>query len=198
MSSMEANQTPSVEDEEIIEKLKQGEPIAITTLYNNYFDRVYCMVFNRVGRDREAAQDVVQEIFLAASKAAKKFDARSTLYTWLYSIAYRKIADYYRRRERDIKRHNEAKTTYAMEVAQNSTETFAVDAADSEKMNRLVQETLSNLPVHYREVLLLKYVEELSVVEIGQVMNRSPKSVEGLLTRARKELKDNLALSNEG
>jgi DNA-directed RNA polymerase specialized sigma24 family protein len=47
-------------------------------------------------------------------------------------------------------------------------------------------------------VLILKYVEEMPVAEISQVMGRSPKSVEGLLTRARRELRDRLAAQNEG
>ena len=196
---MEANQDLSAEDKSIIEKLKQSKPVAITALYNTYFDRVYSMVFNRVGKDREVAQDIVQETFLAASKSAGRFNGRSKVYTWLYSIAYRKIVDFYRQRERDIKRNNEAQDNYAVEMAQTQgNEASAAATVESEEMNRLVQDTLTGLPVHYREVLLLKYVEEMSVVEIGQIMKRSPKSVEGLLTRARKELRDRLALQNEG
>jgi len=51
---------------------------------------------------------------------------------------------------------------------------------------------LAELPDDYQEVLVLKYLEDMPVLEISQAMGRSPKSVEGLLSRARKALRANL------
>ena len=196
MSDIETgNNGSTAEDNAIIEKLKRGEPVAVTEPYTTYFYHVFAMVYNRVDRDRDAAQDIVQETFLAASKSLGKFNGRSKLYTWLYSIAYKKLVDYYRRRKREAKRQNEVRENYAVEAAQASGDGSTVE---SEEEARVVRETMSDLPMHYREVLLLKYVEEMSVVEIGQIMGRSSKSVEGLLSRARKELRDKLAIRNEG
>jgi RNA polymerase sigma-70 factor (ECF subfamily) len=62
----------------------------------------------------------------------------------------------------------------------------------------VVNEALTKLPCDYRQVLILKYVEELSVQEISQIMDRSPKSIEGLLTRSRKALQTQLAGLREG
>ena len=55
-----------------------------------------------------------------------------------------------------------------------------------------VAEAIAALPLDYRQVLLFKYVEEMNVIEISQVMKRSPKAIDGLLTRARKLFKRNL------
>lgn len=54
------------------------------------------------------------------------------------------------------------------------------------------------LPSDYRQTLVLKYVEEMPVAEISQVMKRSPKSIEGLLTRAKKALRHNIEGNREG
>ena len=134
MNTAEANQGASAEEKEIIAKLKHGEPMAITELYNTYVDRVYSMVLNRLDRDRDAAQDIVQETFLAASKSAGRFDGRSKVSTWLYSIAYKKIADFYRRRKREVRRQSEAQDNYAVEMAQSpGDEALDAGAVESER-----------------------------------------------------------------
>ena len=185
-----------MEDEKLIEKLKNGDPAAVMELYTGYADRIYSLVYNQLDGDRDAAQDIVQETFLAASKSAKKFRGQSKVYTWLYSIAHKKIADFYRRRNREAKYQTVSSDSQIESSA--SSEPPVTEILEAEEKSRTVQETLANLPLHYKQVLLLKYVEEMPVTEISQVMARSPKSVEGLLTRARKELRERLAAENEG
>jgi len=192
MSDTEISGSASnIEDKELVDKLKRREPTAVVELYNAYFDRIYWLVFSQVAGDREAAQDIVQETFLAAFKSAGRFHGRSKVYTWLYSIANKKVADFYRRRKREAKHKAES-------LENHPSEPQPAGAAESEETHRVIQQTLSSLPLHYKQVLLLKYVEEMPVSEIGQVMGRSPKSVEGLLTRARRELRDKLTAQNEG
>ena len=185
-----------MEDSKLIEKLKSGDSEAVVELYTAYADRIYSLVFNQVDRNRDAAQDIVQETFLAASKSASKFHGRSKVYTWLYSIAHRKVADFYRRKKREARYQTESSDGH-IDLGSGG-EPLVTEIMEAEEKNRSIQETLSSLPLHYKEVLILKYVEEMPVAEISQVMGRSPKSVEGLLTRARRELRDRLAAQNEG
>jgi RNA polymerase sigma-70 factor (ECF subfamily) len=180
-----------IDDKELVDKLKRREPAAAVDLCNAYFDRIYWLVFNQVDGDRDAAQDITQETFLAAFKSVDRFRGHSKVYTWLYSIANRKVADFYRRRKREVKRQADPLES---QVAEPQTE----GTAESEETQRAIQETLSCLPLHYKQVLLLKYVEEMPVAEICQVMGRSAKSVEGLLTRARREMRNQLKTQNEG
>jgi RNA polymerase sigma-70 factor (ECF subfamily) len=185
-----------MEDSKLVEKLKSGDSEAVVELYTTYADRIYSLVFNQVDRNRDAAQDIVQETFLAASKSASKFHGRSKVYTWLYSIAHRKVADFYRRKKREARYQTESSDGHI--DPGSGGEPLVTEIMEAEEKNRFIQGTLSSLPLHYKEVLILKYVEEMPVAEISQVMGRSPKSVEGLLTRARRELRDRLAAQNEG
>lgn len=200
MSSTEmTDSSPGAEDAELVGRLRRGEPAAVVELYNAYFDRIYSLVFNQVDGDADVTQDIVQETFLAALKSAGRFHGRSKVYTWLYSIASKKVADFYRRRKREAKHRSEPPSKYAVEPGQISDIALPVPGTvESEETRRAVQETLSCLPLHYKQVLLLKYVEEMPVLEISKVMRRSPKSIEGLLTRARKELRGRLTVQNEG
>jgi len=94
-----------VQEAELVARLRQGDRDALEQLYLRYFDRLYSLVFHQVGRNKSAAEDIVQEVFLAAFKSAAKFRGHSTFYTWLCSIAYHKITDFYRQQvQRD--KHN--------------------------------------------------------------------------------------------
>ncbi|MBN2098921.1 MAG: RNA polymerase sigma factor [Dehalococcoidia bacterium] len=190
---------PVEQDAEMLKRLHDGDRTAMAELYDRYFDRVYSLVFNQVDRNRDVAEDIVQETFLAALKSAKSFRGRSSAYTWLCSIAYHKVADHYRRQSRERKRMVSGVDVDTVDVSENPGGQPQPDSLiESAETRQVVSEALSKLPWDYRQVLILKYVEELSVQEISQIMDRSPKSIEGLLTRSRKALQTQLAGLREG
>ncbi len=184
---------------ELVARLRQGDTAALEQLYQRYFDRLYSLVFHQVDRNQDIAEDIVQETFLAVLNSVGKFRGQSKLYTWLCSIAYHKIADFYRRQEREARQGKQPASTGAIELEQiRDSELIAPDMIESEETHHMVEQALLSLPFDYRQVLILKYVEEMSVLEISQIMRRSPKSVEGLLSRARKALRASLAQPDEG
>jgi len=193
--AIEARQAREAIEAELVGRLKSGAPDAVEQMYNAYVDRVYSLVFNQVDRDHEAAQDIVQETFLAAVKSVKYFQGRSSIFTWLCSIANRKVADFYRRKKRETKH----RVDYSIDIEQVQDRSESVASlVESGEFSEVIRQALFILPLHYRQVLIMKYVEGIPVSEIGEIMGRSPKSVEGLLTRARKELQDKLATQSEG
>jgi RNA polymerase sigma-70 factor, ECF subfamily len=191
--------SPLGQDADMLKRLHDGDRTAMAELYDRYFDRVYSLVFNQVDRNRDVAEDIVQETFLAALKSAKSFKGRSSAYTWLCSIAYHKVADHYRRQSRERKRMVSGVDVDTVDVSDNPGRQPQPDSLiESAETRQVVNEALAKLPWDYRQVLILKYVEELSVQEISQIMDRSPKSIEGLLTRSRKALQTQLAGLREG
>lgn len=155
-------------------------------MYASYVSSIYRSVFNQVDRNQQVAQDIVQDIFVVAIESAKSYQGRSTVYTWLYSIAHKKVADYYRKKKLDSKyfgqyQHNSEKLLETL--------IDPVDMESSSLAKTYLQEMLQRMPLHYRQVLLLKYIDKMTVVEIAVIMRKSVKSVEGVLTRAREELK---------
>jgi len=190
---------PLEQDADMLKRLHDGDRTAMAELYDRYFDRVYSLVFNQVDRNRDVAEDIVQETFLAALKSAKSFKGRSSAYTWLCSIAYHKVADHYRRQSRERKRMVSGIDVDTVDVSDNPGRQPQPDSLiESAETRQVVNEALAKLPWDYRQVLILKYVEELSVQEISQIMDRSPKSIEGLLTRSRKALQTQLSGLREG
>ncbi len=172
------------DDLELLKRIEKGDNNAVTELYNTYVDRLYALIFNQVDRDRETAQEILQETFFAAVRSARKFRGKSKLFTWLCAIANKKVADYYRHKKRETSQ----RVTYDVESnGIQDTKEDVISIIESKESGRAIRKILFSMPIHYRQVLLLKYVERLHVSEISEVMERSPKSVEGLLARARKE-----------
>ena len=176
---------------ELAKELRERKSDAITQLYNTYVDRVYSLVYNQVDCDRDTAEEIVQETFYAAIKSASSFQGRSGLLTWLCSIANNKVADHYRRK----KRETDKKVMYAEYAQQNGHGHDVTTAVESMENVESVKKALSALPLHYKQVLILKYVEGFSLSDISQMMLRSQKSVEGLITRARREMQDRLGVA---
>jgi len=190
--------TSQTYETELVEKLCSGDSIAMEQFYNSYRNRLYSLVFEQVGRDQAVAEDLVQEIFLAALGSLDKFRGDSQLYTWLHSIAFHKINDFYRRQAREPKPEKSPPSIDAMRLEQTGdNEPVTLSVMESEETRHAVQQALVDLPRDYRKVLVLKYLEDMPVLEISHVMGRSPKSVEGLLSRARKALRANLAENDQ-
>ena len=178
-----------VDEASLIKRVSLADPEAVTEFYNIFIDRVYSSVFNQVGRDHEVTQDIVQDIFLGAVKAAKNFKGNSKLYTWISSIAHKKVVDYYRSKNRI--RQIQFDSNIDIESIEDKMITHADPTMTTNDM-QMIRQALDSLPIHYKQALMLKYIDEMSVEEIGITMNRTSKSIEGLLSRARKTLKEYL------
>jgi len=124
----------------------------------------------------EDAEDVLGETMIAAVRSLKDFDGRASLSTFVFSLAYRKIADFWRKRQ---------ETEALVEHQQSPL------GVSSESME--FAEVLDQLPELSKQVLILRYHVGLSVGEIAQVIDRSYKGTESLLSRSRQQLRDVMA-----
>jgi RNA polymerase sigma-70 factor (ECF subfamily) len=183
----------------LLRRLHSGDPAAVADVYEIYFDRLYSLVFNQVGRRADIAEGIVQGTFLAAMKSAKKSRGQSSVYTWLCSIAYHKVADHYRRQSREHKHIMTGADVDAMNVGDDSGRQPQPESlVNSEPTHQTINLALEEMPWQYRQVLILKYVEGMSVQEIGQIMNLAPKAIEGILTWCRRALQTHLKEVREG
>jgi len=191
--------TTQAQEAKLVSRLRQGDGDALQQLYLRYVDRLYSLIFHQVGRNKAVAEDIVQETFIAALNSAGKFRGHSQFYTWLCSIAHHKITDFYRQQGRQNKHAEPPSKIAAKEIEQIAeSEPTILSKIESQETQQTVEQALSRLPLDYRQALLFKYVEQMPVSEISLVMRRTPKSVEGLLTRARQTLRATLVKSGEG
>jgi RNA polymerase sigma-70 factor (ECF subfamily) len=184
-------------ENKLIEKLQSGDGAAMAEFYNLYRNRLYSVILDQVDRDEAIAEDLVQEVFLAALSSLDKFRGDSQLYTWLRSIALHKINDFYRHQARQPKSRESSTDCNDLELEQTrANEPATHTVMEDEEVRQSVHQALADLPQDYQEVLVLKYLRDMPVLAISQIMGRSPKSVEGLLSRARKAMRENLESNN--
>jgi RNA polymerase sigma-70 factor (ECF subfamily) len=192
-----AGSTAQSYETKLVEQLRSGDSAAMEEFYTAYRSRLYSLILEQVDRDEAVAEDLVQDVFLAALASLDRFRGDSQLYTWLRSIAFHKINDYYRhqaRRPEPKKSPHDFDVTELEQIGDNQPATST--QMESEEARQSVHQALADLPQDYQEVLVLKYLKDMPVLAISQIMGRSPKSVEGLLSRARKAMRDNLESSN--
>ncbi len=170
-------------ERQLTTRLTQGDPAAVVELVERYADDVYRFVYHQVGGIAQDAEDIVQETFMAALNAIHRFRGDSKLRTWLFSIAAHKVADLRRR----IRRRPEIVSQDAATSLQ-AEDPPPEQAVEHLEARQRVHQALLQLPPHYRTALVLKYVQDMRVREIGRVMQRSEKSVESILVRARRLL----------
>ncbi|MFT7667334.1 MAG: RNA polymerase sigma-70 factor (ECF subfamily) [Planctomycetota bacterium] len=176
-----------IDDALLRDAILSGDRQAAEGLFRRQLEPLYEFVHYRVGRDRAMAEDVVQDTFLAAFEGLSRFDARSSLHTWLCGIARNKI----REQRRKLK---PVPIADVLEAADGDIDSIleGIDreplpdwVIEHEETAELVGATLSSLPPDYREALVAKYVDGLSVAEIGSRGGKSEKAAESTLTRAR-------------
>ncbi len=152
-------------------------------LYDRHLREVYRYVSRRISR-KEDAEDITAEVFHAAFRCLSKLQSTDNPRVWLLGIARRKIVDHLRRNSRQRELLNTDLPDSALdrfESAQGNPEPEA-RRAESRHMIRLLMNKLSE---DHREALLLQYVEDLSIAEVAQVMDRSLPATNSLLQRAR-------------
>jgi RNA polymerase sigma-70 factor (ECF subfamily) len=159
----------------------QRDRVAFGALYRRYLDRVYGYAYYLLG-DHHDAEDATERTFVAALAAIDGFrDTGSTFRAWLFRIAHNELANTLRARGRDRTGPLDAgpESGDAADLLQDLTR--AEDA-------RRVRRALDRLAEDRRQVLVLRFVDELSAREIGEVLERSAGAVRVLQHRALRDL----------
>ncbi|MGI9606541.1 MAG: RNA polymerase sigma factor [Acidimicrobiales bacterium] len=148
-------------------------PLSYAQVYDAHVETVYRYVHRRC-QDHSLAEDVTQDTFMTAIRAND--DPGAITIGWLITVARNRLFDVLRRQTR-----YEEKLRL---VADNTAGTGEVDIAERLR----VESALAVLPMQYRLVLTLHYINGMTVRAIAEELDQSMKSVEGLVTRARREL----------
>lgn len=162
---------------------KEARERRFISIYRKHVDEVYQYVLLRTGFDVPLAEDLTQDIFLDVFKGLWGFKGLSSEKTWIFKIAQNKLFDYYRRQysqKTEILPLDDQLSDQLSDPKQNIDTCMQVTFE-----NRQVRECLSQLPKQYQILLSLKYIEESSVKQIARIVDKSPKSVESMLGRAR-------------
>lgn len=186
-----------MEERQLVRLAQEGSPAAYEELVRKYQPKVFSMALSFT-RNREAADDVAQEVFLKAYLALPRFHGKSEFGTWLYRISINHIRDFLRKKGRA----KEVSLEDVREISFSDKEQTeqAEQEREIEARRGLVQRSVQGLPEKYRVILTLRDIQGLAYEEISRVLHLSPGTVDSRLHRARRLLRHKLApyLSGEG
>jgi RNA polymerase sigma-70 factor (ECF subfamily) len=148
---------------------------ALLSLYDVALPEVYGYLHRRC-RNRAVAEDLTTDVFLGAVESINRLVVADVTVAWLIGIARHKLADHWRRVERDERR-----------LQAIGAETDADDDPWDAQLDVLTaRDVLGELGGHHRAALTLRYVDDLPVPEVADVLGRSVQATEALLVRARR------------
>ncbi len=179
-----------MDEKELIRRSQEGDGEAFGQLIERYKSKVFNLAYGMIG-DRSEADDLAQEVFIKAYYALPKFQFRSEFGTWLYRIAINHVRDYLRKNRHrldEVSIHELGETLPA--AADSSLEERQL--ADRRRL--LVQTALRRLPDKYQAILVLRDMQGMPYDEIARILGISPGTVDSRLHRARKKLREKLAV----
>lgn len=160
----------------LIKRAQEGDETAFADLVHLYARRLYRFLRGR-GSEANDAEDIVQETFIKAHRALRRYDSRYAFSTWLYTIARREAVSLYRRNRQAV-----AFEPLSPMLAATESET---EKPDSENIWPRARRILGEREY---EILWLRYGEDLSVKDAAGVMDVTPTHAGVILHRARKRL----------
>jgi RNA polymerase sigma-70 factor, ECF subfamily len=160
------------EEESLILRAKQHDPVALTQLYEENFDRIYRYIALKIG-DRTEAEDMTQQVFLNAIQSIASYKWQGMPFSsWLYRIAHNQIVDHLRKKSKRI-------IVPLDDSMPGHTDDPKHWAEQKLEIEEIVIATRKLTPAQ-QEVISLRFAGELSVAEVARTMGKSEGAVKAL------------------
>jgi len=178
------------DDKELIANYLNGQDEILPYLINRHLKSVYRFVFGLV-QDESVAEDLTQDVFIKVWRKLKSFNSKYSFKTWLFTIARNTTTDYLRKRKEfvfsdfDDKDDSNVILDTLADDALLADEVFA-QAQDLDKFSKV----LGEMPSLYKEVLILKYSNDLTLEEISTILKRPIETVKSQHRRGLLHLKE--------
>jgi RNA polymerase sigma-70 factor (ECF subfamily) len=178
-----------VSESDLLQKIQDGDPRAFDDFVNLYGDRIYGFGLRMCG-EREDARDIAQETFIKAFESLKTLKEPKALKSWLYRVASN--ACLMKRRKGKFEPKKELSLDDLMPRDADSAAFEIPDDSDApddslarNEIRRTVRDAIRSLPPHYRIVLLLRDIEQLTTREVAEALELPETTIKMRLHRAR-------------
>lgn len=174
-------------DTELFERVKGGDDEAFRVLVERHSRAIYRSAYRITGNSADA-DDVVQETFLRAYRAAATFDARATFTTWLHRIAINCSLDLIDSRKRRDGRIDDAEDLSFVASTAATPDRIALGT----EMQRAIAAAMAGLTGNERTAFVLRHFEGMPLEEIGQILGTRLNATKNTVFRAVKKLRQQL------
>ncbi|MBD3179458.1 MAG: sigma-70 family RNA polymerase sigma factor [Candidatus Latescibacteria bacterium] len=180
-----------IDDAELMERTAAGDSEAFSLIVERYSGQMYNFFIRSTG-SREDAEDLLQNLFLALYRSARRYRKTASFRTYIYRIASNMLVSHYRRSRKLLSVDSGDEDKKGIDLPDHSA------AADPERSTRLSQleegfsRALADLPVETAAALELRVKSGFSYREIAEIMDKSLPAVESMIFRGRKFLAERM------
>ncbi|XKH49613.1 RNA polymerase sigma factor SigW [Chryseomicrobium palamuruense] len=177
-----------------IKQVLNGNQDAYTEIVDLYQARLYQVCYRMLGNKHEA-EDITQEAFLRAFINLHSFDQKRKFSTWIFRIATNLCIDRIRKKKPDYHLDAQVPGTDGLDMYSQvaASEALPVEQLEKMEMQERVQYEISRLPDKYRSVIVLKYMEELPLQEISEILDLPLGTVKTRIHRGREALRKQMS-----
>ena len=180
VSTKKTSASAALSDSQLIALyLQEQDARYFSQLYRRYAGKVFAKCISMLA-DHGLACDATQDVFIKILLNLSKFTEQSSFSTWVYSITYNYCIDLIRKKKKNI-------LIFTEDIGRISTET-EVEIPDSvilEMETNRLEKVMDKLPVGDKAILDMKYTEDLSIKEIGEILNKTESAIKMQIMRAK-------------
>ncbi len=176
--------------EALLVEQARRDPAAFGVLYERYVDRIYGYIYHRVGNVQEAEDLTARTFYRALDNLHTYVDRGAPFAAWLFRIAHNLMANWHRDRSR--RRFLSLDRLWAQRAENDSPEEQIEVEENREALWSALWQAVSRLPEERRNLLVFKFGEQLSNLEIGELMNKSESAIKSLYFRTLSALRQDL------
>jgi RNA polymerase sigma-70 factor (ECF subfamily) len=184
MGTTQPDQRPQV-DHSTVQKAIRGDESALAQIYDAYTRDIYRYIFSRVGNAPDA-EDLTAQTFMAVLESLSRYRHRGQFSAWIFQIARNKVMDHFRR-----SKHDPLDIPLNIAYSDGTLERIIKGEA-YEQLAALLQ----SLAAEERELIRLRYVAQLSFVEIAELMGKKEDAVRKSLMRLLERLSNQMEVQN--
>lgn len=177
------------DDEELVERIKQGDEKAFEILMTKHKRRVFMIAFHST-KNYEDAEDITQEVFFRAYRSIPSWEPRANFSTWLYKVTTNLCIDYHRAR---VRRRMESVDDEESKLPDLRAEDLASDpekVTEENEIRRIINKAIEeNLSGRQRDAFILYHYGGLQVKEVAEVLGVAEGTVKMHLFRAMTKLR---------
>ena len=171
---------------EIVERVIT-DPDFFYCIVRSYENQLKAYISKLTNTSNEEVEDILQEAFIKIYKNINSYDSDFKFSTWLYSIARNETISYWRRHK---KRFNDVPLDITNDLFSNlRADNDLVKDFDGRLLKENINQLINKLPFKYKEVIILRYMEDRDYNDISDIIKKPVNTVGTLLSRAKKELK---------
>lgn len=180
LAAVATRKTKDLSDSELISLyLREQNTAYFTYLYRRYAGKVFAKCISMLA-DEGMARDATQDIFIKILLNLSKFTEQSSFSTWVYSITYNYCIDIIRKKKKNI-------LIFTEDVGRISTdqEVEIPDSVILEMETRRLEKVMEALPPGDKAILNMKYIDDLQIREIGEILNKTESAIKMQIMRAK-------------